>query len=39
MNKHLGRFELVEQIDVGGFTTVYRAIEHMGQGITRPAAV
>ncbi|MFT5289090.1 MAG: hypothetical protein ACI82F_001149 [Planctomycetota bacterium] len=39
MNKQLGRFELLEQIDEGGSTTVYRAVEHMGQGITRPAAV
>ena len=39
MNKKIGRFELLEQIDVGGYTTVYRATEDMGQGITRPAAV
>jgi len=39
MNKKLGRFELLEQIDVGGYTTVYRAVEDMGQGIERPAAV
>ena len=39
MSKQVGRFELVEQIDPGGFTTVYRAVEDMGQGITRPAAV
>jgi serine/threonine protein kinase len=39
MKDVLGNFELVEQIDPGGFTTVYRAVEQMGQGITRPAAV
>lgn len=39
MKKKLGRFELAEQIDAGGFTNVYRAYEDMGQGITRPAAV
>lgn len=39
MTRQLGRFELGEQIDAGGFTTVYRATEDLGQGITRPAAV
>ena len=39
MNKHLGRFELLEQIDVGGHTSVHRAVEHMAEGIDRPAAV
>lgn len=39
MDKRLGRFELIEQIDVGGYTTVYRASEDMGEGIKRPTAV
>ncbi|MFT7663325.1 MAG: serine/threonine protein kinase, partial [Planctomycetota bacterium] len=39
MNKQLGRFELHEQIDVGGYTTVYRAVEDLGQGLSRPAAI
>lgn len=39
MTRQLGRFELGEQIDAGGFTTVYRATEDLGQGIKRPAAV
>jgi serine/threonine protein kinase len=39
MSKKLDRFELGEQIDAGGFTTVYRAVEDMGQGILRPVAI
>lgn len=39
MDKRLGRFELLEQIEVGGYTTVYRAVEDMGEGIHRPTAV
>ena len=39
MKEKLGNFELIEPIDPGGYTLVYRAVEHMGQGITRPAAV
>jgi hypothetical protein len=35
----LGNFRLLEQIDPGGYTIVYRAEEDMGQGFTRPAAV
>ena len=37
--QQLGDFELLEQIDPGGYTTVYRAVQHMGQGVSRPAAV
>lgn len=37
--KNLGRFELKERIDADGITTVYRAIEQLGQGLSRPAAV
>jgi hypothetical protein len=39
MKKQLGNFRLLEQIEPGGYTTVYRAEEEMGQGFTRPAAV
>lgn len=39
MKKRLGNFELLEQIDPGGYTVVWRAVEQMGHGITRPAAV
>lgn len=39
MKQRLGNFELVEQIDPGGFTVVWRAVEHMGHGVSRPAAV
>ncbi len=39
MNKQLGKYELLGQISPGGYTQVYRAVEHMGHGITRPAAV
>ncbi|MDX2116002.1 MAG: protein kinase [Planctomycetota bacterium] len=39
MKQRLGNFELLEQIDPGGYTIVWRAVEHMGHGITRPAAV
>lgn len=37
--KVLGRFHLKERIDADGYTTVYKAIEDMGQGLERPAAV
>ena len=37
--KNLGRFELKERIDADGITTVYRATEDLGQGLSRPAAV
>ncbi|MHC4350777.1 MAG: serine/threonine protein kinase, partial [Planctomycetota bacterium] len=39
MKKQLGNFHLLEQIDPGGYTIVYRAEEDMGQGFTRPAAI
>ncbi|MHC4589545.1 MAG: serine/threonine protein kinase, partial [Planctomycetota bacterium] len=39
MKKQLGKFHLLEQIDPGGYTIVYRAEEEMGQGFTRPSAV
>lgn len=39
MKKRLGDFELIEQIDPGGYTVVWKATQHMGHGITRPAAV
>ncbi|MHC4428137.1 MAG: serine/threonine-protein kinase, partial [Planctomycetota bacterium] len=39
MKNQLGNFRLLEQIDPGGYTIVYRAEEDMGQGFTRPAAV
>lgn len=39
MKQKLGNFELLEQIDPGGYTIVYRAREVMGHGVTRPAAV
>jgi hypothetical protein len=39
MKKQLGNFRLLEQIDPGGYTIVYRAEEDMGQGFRRPAAV
>ncbi|MEO0652297.1 MAG: serine/threonine-protein kinase, partial [Planctomycetota bacterium] len=39
MNKRLGRFELYEQIDAGGYTTVYRGVEDLGEGVTRRVAV
>lgn len=39
MKQKLGNFELLEQIDPGGYTIVWRAVEHMGHGVTRPAAV
>lgn len=39
MKKRLGNFELLEPIDPGGYTVVWRAVEQMGHGITRPAAV
>lgn len=39
MKQRLGNFNLLEPIDPGGFTVVYRAEEEMGHGITRPAAV
>ena len=39
MKKQLGSFEIGEQIDPGGHTLVYHAVEEMGHGIQRPAAV
>ena len=39
MKRRLGNFELLEQIDPGGYTVVWKAVEHMGHGVTRPAAV
>src|SRR5262245_16154802 len=39
MKQRLGDFELLEQIDPGGYTIVWKATQHMGHGVTRPAAV
>ncbi len=39
MKQRLGNFDIVEQIDPGGYTIVYRAKEQMGHGVSRPAAV
>lgn len=39
MKQKLGNFDIVEQIDPGGYTIVYRAKEQMGHGVSRPAAV
>ncbi|MFG0315827.1 MAG: protein kinase, partial [Planctomycetota bacterium JB042] len=39
MKEQLGNFRILEQIDKGGDTVVYRAEEDLGQGITRPAAI
>lgn len=39
MKPRLGNFDIIEQIDPGGYTIVYRAKEQMGHGVTRPAAI
>src|SRR5690606_9889422 len=39
MKEKLGNFRILEQIDKGGDTVVYRAEEDMGQGTVRPAAI
>ncbi|MHC4415647.1 MAG: protein kinase domain-containing protein [Planctomycetota bacterium] len=39
MRQQLGNFRLLEQIEPGGYTTVYRAQEDLGLGFARPAAV
>ncbi len=39
MRTQIGKFRIIEQIDPGGATTVYRAEEDLGQDFTRPAAV
>lgn len=39
MKDKLGSFDIVEQIDPGGYTIVYRAKQQMGHGVSRPAAI
>ncbi|MEQ9617140.1 MAG: protein kinase [Phycisphaerales bacterium] len=39
MKQQLGDFELQEQIDPGGYTTVYKAVQWMRHGMSRPAAI
>lgn len=39
MKQQLGTFDIVEQIDPGGYTIVYRAKQQMGHGVSRPAAI
>ena len=39
MKTQLGKFRIIEQIEPGGFTTVYSAEEDLGQDFTRHAAL
>ncbi|MBL8746319.1 MAG: serine/threonine protein kinase [Phycisphaerae bacterium] len=39
MKQQLGNFDIIEQIDPGGYTVVYRAKQQMGHGVSRPAAI
>lgn len=39
MSEKIGPYEIVERIDPDGYTCVYRAVENMGHGIQRYAAL
>ncbi len=39
MRTRLGDFDILDRIDPGGYTIVYRAWQDMGQSVRRPAAV
>lgn len=39
MKSRLGDFDILDRIDPGGYTVVYRAWQDMGQSVRRPAAI